>query len=229
MARDLASGQNTLVSRSPGGAVADATAHDPTISGDGAVIAFSSGATNLLGGVGGGTRYGVFARTMATGALSGPPAFGLVDNEPQNRASSPSLSDGGGCMAFEARGHNAFTGAAGDIRTGYVHVIAGECPVPAAAGSPAPAGGQQSKPAITGASLLRKRFRVGKKSTAKRARSPGARGRARRSASASARVPTSRSCWSGAPVGAAPAAPAASRHASSASARRACATSSAGS
>jgi hypothetical protein len=107
---------------------------------------------------------------MATGALTGPPAFGPVDNEPQNRASSPSLSDSGRCMAFEARGHNAFTGAAGDMRTGYVYVIAGECPTPAPGGSPPPAAGHQSKPAISGAWLLRERFRVGKKATAKRAR-----------------------------------------------------------
>ena len=61
---------------------------------------------------------------MATGALAGPPAFGLIDNEPQNFAISPSISDDGRCLAFHARGHNAFTGAAGDITTAYVYVLA---------------------------------------------------------------------------------------------------------
>jgi Tol biopolymer transport system component len=166
VARDVATGQNTLVSRAPGGAAADAAAHDPSVSGDGSVIAFSSSATNLLGGVGGNGRSGVFARTMATGALSGPPAFGLGVPGPYG-AKSPSLSDDGRCLAFDALGHNAFAGTAGDFRTGYVYVIAGGCPTPG--GSPPPAGGKPSKPAITGASLLHKRFRVGKRATAKRA------------------------------------------------------------
>jgi Tol biopolymer transport system component len=167
VARVLANGQNSLVSRAPEGTVADAGAHEPSVNGDGSAIAFSSAATNLIGGVGGGTRHGVFARAMATGAVSGPPAFGLADNAPQNRAARPSLSDDGRCLAFEARGHNAFTGTAGDFRTAYVYVIAGNCPTPGG-GGPA-AADQPPKPVISGASLLRKRFRVGRKATAKRA------------------------------------------------------------
>ena len=170
VARELATGQNTLVSRSPGGPAANAGADAASISADGAVVAFASSATNLVEGLGGSVRGAVFARTMATGALSGPPAFGLVDNRPQNSADSPSLSDDGHCLAFSAAGHNAFTGAGGDIRTGYVYVVSGACPKPAPPAGPAPpVAGQASKPAITGASLLRKRFRVGRRPTAKRA------------------------------------------------------------
>ncbi len=172
VARDLATAQNTLVSHAGSGAPADSDASDPSVSGDGSVIAFSSAATNLVGGVGGGSRHGVFARNMATGALNGPPAFGLVDNEPQNRAQSASLSDDGQCLAFHAIGHNAFTGAEGDFRTAYVYVVSGACPKPVPAdpqpAQPAPTAADP-KPAITDASLLRKRFRVGKRATAKQA------------------------------------------------------------
>jgi hypothetical protein len=169
VARDLASGQNALVSRAPDGAVANGSAADPATSGDGAVIAFRSSATNLLPGVGGTARSAVFARTMATLALSGPPAFGLVANEPQNRAGGPSLSDDGRCLAFTAIGHNAFTGTAGDFDTAYVYVLAGGCPTVQAPPGVVPPAAQPSRPVISRASLLRKRFRVGKKATAKRA------------------------------------------------------------
>ena len=142
------------------------------------MIAFRSSATNLLEGVGGGSRHGVFARTMATGALSGPPAFGIAGGNFDNRAFGPSISDDGQCLAFGAVGHNAFTGAAGDFRTGYVYVVSGECPKPLPPGvapppdvAPPPAAAQP--PAITGASMLRKRFRVGRRATARRATRAG--------------------------------------------------------
>ncbi len=174
VARDLATGQNTLVSRAPGGAVANAAASHPSLSGDGAVIAFRSSATNLLEGVGGGSRHGVFARTMATGALSGPPAFGIAGGNFQNRAFGPSISDDGQCLAFGAFGHNAFSGAAGDFRTGYVYVVSGQCPKPLPPGvAPPPPAGAAQGPAITGASMLRKRFRVGRRPTARRATRAG--------------------------------------------------------
>ena len=169
--RDLATGQNALGSRAASGAPADARAEDPSVNGDGSVVAFASTATNLLPDVGGGNRDGVFARTMATGALSGPPAFGIAGGNSQNRAVLPSLSDDGQCMAFHALGHNQFTGAAGDFRTDYVYVISGLCPkpLPPAGGAPPPGAGQAAKkPSITGASMRRKRFRVGKKPTKRR-------------------------------------------------------------
>jgi Tol biopolymer transport system component len=171
VARDLATAQNALASRAAAGAVADRNAQDPSVNGDGSVIAFASAATNLLGGVGGANRHGVFARTMATGAVSGPPAFGLAGDGLQYRATHPSLSDDGQCMAFHGFGHNAFTGAAGDFRTDYVFVVSGACPKPLPPGGgtqPPPAGGEQPRPAITGASMKRKRFRVGKRPTKKR-------------------------------------------------------------
>jgi Tol biopolymer transport system component len=170
VARRVATGENALVSRAADGTVAHGHAEDPTVSGDGSVIGFGSEATNLLPGVGGSSRRAVFARAMATGAVSGPPAFGLTDIDPQSLAIHPSISDDGQCLAFHARGHNAFTGPAGDTVTPYVYVRSGGCPsAPAGGGGPGPVVTPAAKAAITRASLLRKRFRVGRQATAKRA------------------------------------------------------------
>jgi Tol biopolymer transport system component len=172
VARTLATGANVLVSRAPGGAPADADASSPSVSGEGSVVAFESLATNLLAGVGGGTRHGVFARTMATGALAGPPAFGLMSNDPQNRAFRPAISDDGQCLAFVARGHNAITGTAGDDYTSYMHVVSGVCPKPLV---PVAAPRATPRPRLTSVSLSRKRFRVGKRPTATAAARSAAR------------------------------------------------------
>jgi len=186
VARTLATGANALVSRAPGpGAVANADAAHPTVSGDGAVIAFDSEATNLLPGLGGTSRPAVFARTMAGGAVAGPPAFGLVDNPLDDMAVFPAISDNGNCLAFRAHGHNAITGTAGDFDTSYMYVVSGECPTPAVARAlPTRAARSAPRPALTRASLLRKRFRVGRRPTAKvaaRAQSAARRrGRGRR-------------------------------------------------
>jgi Tol biopolymer transport system component len=184
VARTLATGANTLVSRAAsGGAPANADATSPRASGDGAVVAFASGATNLLLGVGGASRPSVFARTLATGALTGPPAFGLDGALSGDWAGVPSISDDGHCLAFGAKGHNALTGPAGDFTTGWMHVVAGECPTPLAPEPPGPpgppnppgppgppddppGGDAPPRPTITGASLTNRRFRVGRGATA---------------------------------------------------------------
>lgn len=173
VARDLATAANTLVSRGPGGEVASEASIAPSISDDGGVIAFSSEATNLLPGVGGDGRSGVFARTTATGAIAGPPAFGLAGNGGRNRATGPSVSGDGQCMAFTASGHNAISGVAGDVMTAYVHAISGSCPKRPAdppggggGGGGGRAGGGLAKPALSKVSLLHARFRVGRGATA---------------------------------------------------------------
>jgi Tol biopolymer transport system component len=181
VARTLATGQNVLVSRAPDdGPPADAGAADPSVSGDGAVVAFSSAATNLLPGVGGDTRDGVFARTLASGVVDGPPAFGILGNDPPSGASFPSINDDGQCLAFAARGHNDLTGTAGDVFTTYMHVVSGTCPTPAEAELPIDdeASDEDSArrvgplrlraPAIT-ARLTNARFRVGRAATARAA------------------------------------------------------------
>lgn len=187
VARDLASGQNTLVSRAPGGAVANELSREPAIDGDGSVVAFTSTATNLLPGLGGVQRSSIFVRDAATGALSGPPAFGTPGSDPQSRAWGPSLSADGQCLAFIARGHNAITGAAGDYDTVWVHVLSGICPkpLPEARGPDRRPEDRRratvAKPRLTKVSLLRKRFRVGKGATAITAATrAGRRGKAKK-------------------------------------------------
>ena len=82
VARNVASGQNTLVSRAPGGAAANSRADSPSLSADGSVVSFETQADNLVAGLGGESRGAVFVRDMATGVLSGPPAFGLSTTSP---------------------------------------------------------------------------------------------------------------------------------------------------
>lgn len=165
VARTVATGANVLVSRGPGGEVANAYSANPSVSGDGAVIAFDSAATNLLAGLGGGGRRGVFARTMATGALSGPPAFGLVGSFFDQYAVAPMLSEDGQCMSFTAKGHNAATGTAGDGLTSYMYVVSGACPKPTGGGGTI----EPKRPRLSRASLSHKRFRVGRRATARSA------------------------------------------------------------
>ncbi len=61
--RDLGAGTTDRVSVAPDGTDADAFSEDPSISGDGRVVAFSSRATNLAGGALGGVSN-VFARNV---------------------------------------------------------------------------------------------------------------------------------------------------------------------
>jgi hypothetical protein len=175
VARDLASGANTLVSRAPGGAPADQSADEPAISADGSLIAFTSEAANLLPDRGGDDRSAVFVRQTASGALSGPPQFGLPGAPLRLGAYGPSLSGDGQCLAFNAFGHNAISGFGGDFMTAYVHVISGACPKPVAAPprgedpqtrgpeTRGPGPGRAARPVLSKASLSRGRFRVGRR------------------------------------------------------------------
>jgi Tol biopolymer transport system component len=199
VARDLTTQQTTLVSRAPGGAAGDWYSSRVSVDDSGDVIAFESASTNLLPGRGGTVRSAVFARTLSTGALAGPPAFGLVSNEPQNRAAAPSLSGDGQCMAFVGLGHNEATGSAGDFETAYVHVVAGSCPKALPVDPPRPPVDPPrppfdpprgrvpetrllplEAPRLTNVSLLRKRFRVGRGATAVTAVTAATRRGARR-------------------------------------------------
>ena len=127
--RDLASGQNALGSRALSRVVADADAADPSIDGDGSVVAFTSAATNRRG-VGGGGRGDVFARTLATGAGSGPLAFGIVEGAAPDRTSASVAQRRRPVRGVLRRRPDQFTGAAGDIPTDYVYVISGSRPKP---------------------------------------------------------------------------------------------------
>ncbi len=128
--RVLSNGVNKLASRSRGGAAANASADSPSLNRDGSQVAFESDSTNLLPKRGGEVRTAVFVKNMRTGRVAGPPAFGLVDNEPQQGARSPSLSDNGRCLAFVATGHNRASGNSSDINSSYVYTVSGTCSNP---------------------------------------------------------------------------------------------------
>jgi hypothetical protein len=163
--RDLVTHQNRLASRGAGaGAPGNDSAGWPSLSADGGVVAWESNATNLLPGRGGDGRRAIFARTLATGALSGPPAFGRIGNYPQNNAQGASISENGSCLAFSAGGHTS-SGLGSDFSTSYIHVISGECtsrlgPEPVVPGPPPPAA-PLARPSLTRVSLLNPVFRVG--------------------------------------------------------------------
>ncbi|MCB0828905.1 MAG: PD40 domain-containing protein, partial [Solirubrobacterales bacterium] len=165
VSRELAGGNNTLVSRVPGGAVADRRSQSPSLNTDGSVIAFQSLATNLIAGLGGNTRHAVFARQMDTGALGAPPAFGLDESEPEHGSGVPSISDNGQCLHFAGRGHNETSGDASDVRAGYMFVVSGTCSDPR--GNPVVEPPAAEKPKLTKVSIKPKRFTVGKKKTAR--------------------------------------------------------------
>ena len=165
VARTLATAQNALVSRAPSGAAANGDSRHAAANADASVIAFVSEATNLLPGLGGsGGKDAVFARTMATGALSGPPAFGPAARNDLG-ASEPSISDDGQCLLLTGQGHNAATGFAGDFRTLYIYVVSGQCPKPLPTVPDPRRLRRAPRPVLTRASLSHRRFRVGRRGT----------------------------------------------------------------
>ena len=129
VSRELATGSNSLVSRSAGGVAANDQAWQPSLNRDGSIIAFQSQADNLLAGRGGGSRSAVLVRNMKSGRLSGPPSFGLTDNPPQGSRSA-SVSDNGRCVTFTGFGHNRTSGDLSDLFSGYVYVVSGTCSNP---------------------------------------------------------------------------------------------------
>ena len=167
VSRVLATGANALVSRAPGGAAADESARDSSISGDGSVIAFESSASNLKPGLGGPDHRTVFARQSASGAISAPPDFGQPDNGQGSNA--PSISENGQCLAFGARGFNSVSGDLSDLQGTYVHVVSGTCLDPRQNEIIEPP--VASKPKLSRVKLTNKKFRVAKKPTAKVAKS----------------------------------------------------------
>lgn len=65
--RDYAAGSTIIASAGPGGVAANGPSGEPSISGDGRVVAFRSEASNLVSGDTSGSD--IFARVLATGAL----------------------------------------------------------------------------------------------------------------------------------------------------------------
>jgi WD40-like Beta Propeller Repeat len=92
--------RNTVssVSDAPGGIEANSEAFEPTISGDGRFIAFSSSASTLTTGVDGTSTVNLFLKDMQTGTVT------LISRDPKTQkgggGSRPSISEDGNRIAF---------------------------------------------------------------------------------------------------------------------------------
>lgn len=128
--RVLRNGVNRLASRSRSGAPSNDGSDSPSLNRNGLLVAFESNSTNLLAGRGGEGRSAVLVKNMRSARVTGPPAFGLVDNSPQQGSRFPSLSDNGRCLAFNAEGHNRASGNSSDIQSSYVYTVSGRCSNP---------------------------------------------------------------------------------------------------
>jgi Tol biopolymer transport system component len=126
VSRVLATGHNTLVSKTAGGQVGDGLSRSPALNRDGSVIAFSTTSTNLTARLGGSA---VLVRNMKSGRLFGPPPFGQPDDLTSGSV-APTISANGKCVAFAAKGENSVAKAFGATVSGYVFVASGTCPNP---------------------------------------------------------------------------------------------------
>jgi Tol biopolymer transport system component len=151
--RDLDAATTTLVSRGGGaaGSQGDLFSLRPSISADGARVAFTSPSTNLGGGTDGTTEHG-YLRDLGTGSttlISKPDgATALADG----RTMEARLNGPGNCAAFDSLATNLVSDGYGtsDFSQVYLRVVDGTCPVPAPAdpggGQPLPPGGGQPPP-----------------------------------------------------------------------------------
>jgi Tol biopolymer transport system component len=89
----------TAVSTGPGEIETNAESYEPVISGDGSLVAFSSGASNLAPGVSGINTINVYLKKVGSG--QGPV---LISMDPKTKkgvgGSNPSISDDGSKVAF---------------------------------------------------------------------------------------------------------------------------------
>ena len=106
--KDLATGATTRVSTSSGGTQANNASLDPSISGNGRLVAFDSYATNLLPGDTNGARD-IFLKDVTTGALSRVST--RSDGGQANGASlDPSISGNGRYVVFTSDASNLVPG-----------------------------------------------------------------------------------------------------------------------
>jgi|GEM_PF-1050802 len=154
VARDIADGSNRLVSISTGGQAGDQSSGNPSVSRDGEIVAYKTNATNLRADLEATQEEKVVVRDVSTGAVSGPPAFGLRPGF--GFVDSPVVSGNGECIAFTARGHNEVSGALGDLPARYMFARGSGCSNPLAI-----------LPRLTAVSLKPAKFRVSPKATAK--------------------------------------------------------------
>jgi Tol biopolymer transport system component len=153
--RNLNTHATTLASTGPSGA-ANQYSYGPSLSDNGALVAFAAAATNLPGAV---TDHdGVFVRNLVNGTTTiaatrnGSSAAGDLG------ADDGSISGNGDCVAFDSSSDDLVAGGySSDFEHVFLHALNGACP-PVAVPPPTPA--------ITKLSVTHKRFAVGSKATA---------------------------------------------------------------
>ena len=149
----------------PGGALADLHADEPSISGDGRWVTWTSPATNLVAGVPANVEQ-AYVRDIeghttrlvsrAGGAAGAPLALS---------AHNPALSADGACAVFVTRTPLA-PGAGTDFAQVYMRALGPGCVPALPAGGGGPGGGEArdlTAPVLSKVSLKRKRFAVGRK------------------------------------------------------------------
>jgi len=145
--RDLGTGRTRLASRAAGaaGARGDGDAYEPSLSGDGRHVAFTSSASNLGGGPA--RRARVYVRDLRTGATTLVAPLGEADGLARDSlALEPSLSHDGTQVAFVLRGPDRSERVfVRDLRTGATELVSRAGGV-----AGAPAQGSSGHPAISG-------------------------------------------------------------------------------
>ncbi len=109
--RDLAAGTTTRVSVDIGGGDANAGSRQPSISGDGRFVAFTSSATDLVSEDHGLTpaASSIFVRDMRVGVTTRV-SVNLVGGRPSRSSSDPSISADGKRVAFQSFANNLVLG-----------------------------------------------------------------------------------------------------------------------
>lgn len=179
--RDLVARTTRVVSREgAGGAFANASLGPASLSHDGTRLAYEARPPGAGGALGlpipeGGT--GIVLRDLTTGTQS-LVAASVVDGTGAAQGSrAPALSADASCLAFVDRTADLVPGVSPDYDQLFVRVLSGDCGtttpgVPGPGPGPAPGPGtvaQTPAPRLTKVSLLRSRFRVGPRATAKTA------------------------------------------------------------
>ncbi|NOS70473.1 MAG: hypothetical protein HOP33_11140 [Verrucomicrobia bacterium] len=107
--RDLASGTNILVSATPNGVTGNGISTDPTSSGDGRLVAFTSSAANLVAGDAN-AATDIFVRDLQT-ETTALASLNYIGSASGNKASySPTLSTDGHWLLFRSQATDIATG-----------------------------------------------------------------------------------------------------------------------
>jgi Tol biopolymer transport system component len=117
--RDKIQGRTDLVSKKPGGIAGNGSSVDPSISGDGRLVAFQSRATNLVSGDTNGVTD-VFVHDRFTGATT---RVSVASTGAQGNGTSaqPAISEDGRYVAFSSSASNLVPGDTNGVTDVFVH------------------------------------------------------------------------------------------------------------